>query len=208
MTESALPGLVVVRFQGRVPSGFPVEMTCHARSAGAIANTAATLLGCATAAAGWWDDAPTLALFGNGSSLDQVTVQDLSPAGLSSAIVTTGNAGTRGAGAPAAAQDSLVVTKNTGRAGPGYRGRMYTWGALAADLDAAGGLWDSAFASAWTDAAADMDTALALASPTGYSPCIWHRTAGSGGDPVADTVTDITSYTGRIGLAVMRSRRR
>jgi hypothetical protein len=207
VSESALAGLVVFRFQGRVASGFPAEMTCHARTAGSVPNTGAIMAGGAAAGAGWWDDAATRALFGNGSALDRVVVQDLSPAGLSSAVVSIGLAGTRGTGAPVATQDSLVITKNTGLAGPGFRGRMYSWGALAVDLDAAGGLWDQTFADAWTTAAAAMDTALALAAPTGYSPCIWHRTAGTGGSPAADSVTDITSYTGRTELAVIRSRR-
>lgn len=207
MSESQLAGLVVVRFQGRVASGFPCEMTVHARTADAAANTAARLAGAAAAGAGWWDDAATRALFGNGSALDRVVVQDLSPAGLSSAISTVGLAGTRGSGAPVATQDSLVITKNTGLAGQAFRGRMYTWGALATDLDAAGGLWDQTFADAWTTAAAAMDTALSLAAPEEYEPVIWHRAAGAGGVPAADSVTTISTYTGRTGLAVVRSRR-
>lgn len=218
MSESALSGLAVMRFQGRTASGFPCEITQHIRTGGAAANTAEGLAGVAEAGGDWWGSAGVKALHFNGVGLDQVSVQDLSPTSFATVVVPVGAAGTRGTGAPAAAQDSLVVTKNTGLAGAQFRGRMYTWGALAADLDAAGGLWDQAFADAWTAQVDLLYAAIIAAAPVEYAPVLWHQ-HGYGARPKADppvpidpatidTVTPVTGATGRVQLAVQRSRRR
>lgn len=204
---SALDGLCIIRMQGRVPSGNVVEMTCHAQQATGSPSTQAGLQGLADSVAAWWGDAAQLALYSNGCFLDQVAVQDLSATAWATSFALLGDAGTRGAGAPVSSQDSLVVTKDTGRSGVQFRGRFYTWGALAADLDAAGGVWDTAFATAWEGAIGDLITAISTASPVEYNPVIWHKNGY--GDPVGnvDTRTFITGATGRIGLAVQRSRR-
>lgn len=205
MARSALTNLVIMRFQGRTPAGIEAEMTLHAT--GAAANSAANMLALSAVGAAWMAKAGTRALFSNGVPLDQCVVQDLGPARLASQQTPVAVAGTRGAGAPVAAVDSLVVTKLTAQAGVAFRGRFYTWGALATDLDAAGGLWDSAFATAWGVAIADLLDDIPLTAPTAYTPVIWHRVAGEGGVPAADTTTAVTGALGRTELAVVRSRR-
>ena len=205
MPRSALSNLVLIRFQGRNPAGHDAEFTVHAT--GSAANSAAGMLALSAVGAAWMSKAATRALFSNGCSLDRCLVQDMGPAFLASQITTVGLAGTRGAGAPVAAVDSLVVTKRTAQAGRPFRGRYYTWGALATDLDAAGGEWDATFAADWETAIEDMQDDIPLTVPVAFTPVLWHRTAAQGGTPAADTTTTITGATGQTELAVVRARR-
>lgn len=205
MPRSASTNLVIMRFQGRVPAGPDAEFTLHAT--GSAANSAAGMLALAVVGAAWMTKAATRALFSNGCILDQCVVQDLGPAMLASQVSLVGLAGTRGAGAPVASVDSLVVTKLTAQGGRAFRGRYYTYGALSTDLDASGGEWDAAFATAWQTAILDLQDDIPLTVPIAYTPVLWHRAAAIGGVPAADTTTAVTGALGRTELAVVRKRR-
>lgn len=205
MPRSALTNLVIMRFQGRVPAGPEAEFTLHAT--GGAANSAAGMLALSAVGAAWMSKAATRALFSNGTALDQCVVQDLGPAMLASQVTAVGLAGTRGAGAPVSSVDSLVVTKLTAQGGRAFRGRYYTFGALATDLDAAGGEYDATFAADWQTAIEDLQDDIPLTVPIAFTPVIYHRAAAIGGTPAADTVTAITGALGRTELAVIRKRR-
>lgn len=207
VSESALAGLAVIKIRASLPSGAPAEITVHARQATNIAHTLVGLQGLADDVATLVSGAGWRALHGNSVQLTDVVVQDLSPTIFAPVTAPTNVVGTRGAGQPTASQNSLVVTKTTGLQGRAMRGRFYTYGALAADLNVDGGSWDQTFADDWEAAIVDLYDAIALASPVEYRAVIWHKEAF--GDPPAgaDTVTNITGAQGRIGLAVQKGRR-
>lgn len=210
VSESALAGLCVIRCQATLGNGEPAEITAHARQATNQPNTVAGLQGLADSVAAWWGDASVRALHNNSTLLTQVEVADLSPTIFSPVVSTVNLAGTRGTGDEVGVVDSLVVTKLTGFQGRAFRGRLFTFGALAADLNSSGGGWDGSFATEWTAAAEDFADAIATATPVEYRMVLWHK---NGYDSVpgpavgVDTVTNVLSFQGQTRLAVQRGRR-
>lgn len=203
--RSALAGLVVVKVQHSA-GGIPWEWTCHARTADASVNTSAKMNDLADKARIAWHNATAAALLNDANTFVGVTVQDLSPALLPDEFQSQGETGTRGT-ALVPQSSCCVVTKRTALVGRAFRGRAYISGAVAADLDATGTEWDSGYATACENAVDDVLDAFATASPIGYTPVIYHRHAGQGGVPAADTVTTITAVLGRTELAQQKSRR-
>lgn len=202
--RSSIAGLVVVKVQ-YIAGGIPWEYTIHARTNDNSANTNAKMAGVSEAVALAVDNTAA-ALVNNANALVGVTTTDLSPALLPDAVYVDSVSGTRGT-ALVPQSSCVVVTKRTASVGRAFRGRCYISGGVAADLDATGTEWDSGYASAAKDQVQDAVNAIAAASPTAYKAVIWHRAAGQGGVPAADTTTDITSLLGRTELAQQKSRR-
>lgn len=202
--RSGLHGLVVVRMQ-HTAGGIAWEWTCHARTVDATPNTSAKMQGLAVACENAWS-AVQDTILNNAQTFVQTTVQDLALTVLPDEVSAAGFAGARGA-ALVPQSSCVVVTKRTGSVGRAFRGRAYISGGVSADLDATGTEWDSGYATAVENAVDDVLDAMAGASPTGYTPVIYHRSAGQGGSPAADSITPITSVLGRTELAQQKSRR-
>lgn len=202
--RSALHGLVVVKVRHSA-GGIPWEWTCHARTNDATVNTSGKMLDLSDVAAAAWN-AGAAALLNNAQTFTGVTVTDLSLTLLPDETTAASTAGTRGT-ALVPQSSCCVVTKRTAQVGRAFRGRAYISGAVAADLDSTGTEWDSAYATACEDLVDDVLDSFATASPTAYNPVIYHRNAGEGGSPSADSITIITSVLGRTELAQQKSRR-
>lgn len=207
MSESALDGLVVIRVEGFHATN-PAQITIHARTGAASANTSAGMQGLADAVAAWGVSATGLkALMSQTQAyLQQVTVQDLSPTGLDSEIAIMDVQGGVTGVAAVTPGVSQVVTLRTGLQGRAFRGRSYIYGRTINDLNAAGNAWTPTAASEATTVFGLLLDAVAMATPVEYAVGIWHRAAGEGGNPAADTFTPVTNVLGRTPLASQRRR--
>lgn len=203
-TRSAIPGLVVARVNFSV-SGIPWLFTMHGRTADSSVNTSAKMQGLADAI-----DAAVLPLaaaaLNTSNTYTGITVADLSTAVLPDAVNASSVVGTRGSAVTSTA--ACVVTKRTGQVGRAFRGRCYVGGAALSDLTAGGSEWVSGYATSCQGLVEAVRAAFGTATPTAYTAVLYHRAAGQGGIPAADSTTPVTSVLGRTEIGVQRSRRK
>lgn len=200
--SSAIVGLVVANFAW-VAGGVGWETTLHMTTVSGDPNDPTGMQDLADAL-----DVPVSGFPGAWNNANQylgVTVHDLSSTLIPEKTASSAVTGTRGT-ALTPQESCIVATLDTGKIGRAFRGRMYFSGGVAGDLDNGGTDWAQAYAD-------DIDTLVsaiftaALGAPTEYVPVIYHRAAGQGGVPAADTATVVTGERARTELAVQKRRR-
>jgi len=204
--RSALDGLseAIIVFAADASPNW--EITMHCRTADGSANTAAKLIGLRDALTNLVTVTWPTTIVNAHTQIIETVARDLSPARLPDATQTVAVVGTRG-GQYLANDSTLVVTKLTAKVGRAFRGRNYFSGRVGPDLVSQSS-FDSAVAEEYEDYQEQLRTAIVGAAPQSYTPVIYHRKAGQGNVPPADTVDPITGSFGRILVASQRRRTR